>query len=263
MEGKKENEYGMEIVDFHVHPFWELEENLCFYQDTNWTKDRVLEEMNAAGIQYFCGSVISKAGGNWNEISKGNQHALCLREYYSGRYLPGIHIHPGYVRESCEAVETAAQAGIRLIGELVPYLHGWEDYSSRALAEILEAAEKYGMVVSAHPMNMKQMEQMVEEHPNTTFVFAHPGEPERVAAYLAMMRRQENVCLDLSGTGLFRYGLVHYLVNQIGAERIVFGSDYPICGVQMYVAGVLAEKISDREKEAILGGNAKRILQIA
>ena len=44
--------------------------------------------------------------------------------------------------------------GVRLVGELVPYLQGWQhagcDYGSEALTEILARAGEYGMVVSYH-----------------------------------------------------------------------------------------------------------------
>jgi len=76
------------------------------------------------------------------------------------------------------------------------------------------------------------------------------------------MKSNENAYLDLSGTGLFRYGMLKKLCCEVVAERILFGTDYPICNLKMYIAGVLGEKISDSEKELIFAGNAKRILNI-
>ena len=55
---------------------------------------------------------------------------------------------------------------------------------------------------------------------------------------------------------------IKHLVEKVGADRIIFGSDYPICNPGMYIAGVDFEKISDKEKELIFSENAKRLLKL-
>ena len=57
---------------------------------------------------------------------------------------------------------------VRLIGELVPYFHGWGDYSNRDLSRILDAAGRRHMVASFHTMPDEQdeMTRMVLEHPD-------------------------------------------------------------------------------------------------
>ena len=49
------------------------------------------------------------------------------------------------------------------------------------------------------------------------------------------MKKCDNVHIDLSGSGLHRYGVVKYLVDNVGSERILFGTDYPISNLSMYV----------------------------
>ena len=116
------------------------------------------------------------------------------------------------------------------------------------------------MIVNLHPMDMMQMAQTASEHKHIPFIFAHPGERTRVLENIDIMKKQDNVYLDISGTGILRYGVLRHLVNEVGAERILFGTDYPIGNPSAYVHGVLGEKLSDREKELILSGNAKRLL---
>ena len=106
------------------------------------------------------------------------------------------------------------------------------------------------------------MRKIAKEHNKTQFVFAHPGEAARVEEHISVMLECENVYLDISGTGLFRYGMLKHLVTKVGADRILFGSDYPICNPGMYIAGVEFEKLMDNEKELIFAGNAKRLLKI-
>jgi len=111
-------------------------------------------------------------------------------------------------------------------------------------------------------MNLEVLSEMPARHKDIDFVFAHPGEKAILDQHIQIMKKNDNVYLDISGTGLFRYGMLKQLVDEVGAERILFGTDYPICNPNMYIAGVLFEKISDREKELIFAGNAKRLLRL-
>lgn len=74
------------------------------------------------------------------------------------------------------------------------------------------------------------------------------------------MKKHENLCLDLSGTGLFRYGVLKYLIREVGADRILFGTDYPICNPRMYVEAIYGEEITEEERELVFHGNVERIL---
>ncbi len=254
----------MKIIDFHIHPFISKEDYLSFYPEAFDTPDlnMLLSDMNAAGIEYFCGSVVSQKTDDYGKIKIDNAKALKIREILGDRYIPGIHVHPDFVNESVSEIERARKAGVKLIGELVPYHHGWSDYSSESFGEILDAAEKYGMTVSLHTMNLSEMRLMAKSRKGISFVFAHPGDPERLAEHISVMKECENVSLDLSGGGLHRFGILKKLCYEVGAERIIFGTDYPLMNPKMYVNAVLGEHITDSEKELILYKNAKRLLGI-
>ncbi len=254
----------MKIIDFHIHPFITKEDYLSFYPEVfdSPCLDMLMGDMDEAGIGCFCGSVVSQKTDDYNKIKADNDKAYKIREILGDRYIPGIHIHPGYISESVAEIERAAALGVGLIGELVPYHHGWDDYSCRGFGEILDAAESPGMTVSLHTMDLMQMQLMAEAHPSVNFVFAHPGEPERVDEHIRVMKACKNVYLDLSGGGLHRFGILKKLCRDVGAERIIFGSDYPLMNPRMYVNAVLGEHITDEEKELILYKNAKRLLGI-
>ena len=185
-----------------------------------------------------------------------------LQKQYGGFYVPGFHVHPDYVKESCGEIERMHSLGIRLMGELVPYMHGWSDYSCKAFDEILDVATEYGMVVNFHTMaDQDQMDEMVRKHPKTVFVAAHPREYPDYMRHLNRMKISENYYLDLSGTGLFRHGMLRHGIDEFGAERFLFGSDYPTCNPAMFLGGVILDtSISEEEKRLILAGNAKRLL---
>jgi aminocarboxymuconate-semialdehyde decarboxylase len=56
---------------------------------------------------------------------------------------------------------------------------------------------------------------------------------------------------------------LQYLVQVVGADRVVIGTDYPMAmGDFDSVAKVLQLELSDAERRQILGGNAAKALQL-
>lgn len=259
------------IIDFHTHPYLEKAKNLCKYkEDFQLSAAEVPADLQKAGISKICGTVISSEvfslDMGWNEIKRLNEEALELKKLYGDFYYPGFHIHPTFVKESLETIEFMHQNGFRLIGEIVPYMHKWYDagldFSSKPLQEILDLAGEYNMIFSYHtgPDWHEQMDKMIAANPGIIFVAAHPGEKKNYMMHLERMKKFENAYLDLSGTGLFRYGMLREGIRQVGDERFLFGSDYPIGNIGMYVEGVCFEHISEESKEKIFYKNAERIL---
>jgi predicted TIM-barrel fold metal-dependent hydrolase len=254
----------MNIIDFHCHPFYDTQENLCFFPNAVKNQsDDILTDMEDAGISRFCGSVILRPLAGFDTLHTCNLHALELRKRYGDRYIPGFHISPQFIEESIAEIAFAKENGVNLIGELVPYMHGNYPYYSREFSILLEECERQDMLVSLHTMDdLDEMRRMAKAHPHLSFVFAHPGDRPHVLKHIAVMQECDNVSLDISGNGILRYGMLTHVANTLGAERILFGTDYPIGHPKTYVAAVLAEKLTDREKELILSGNAKRLLKL-
>ena len=251
---------AFEIIDFHTHPFLEVRDCICKYKGTTpVSPELTLQDLRGIGISRFCGSVIGTRGEGFEPIAASNVDAYALQEIYGGAYIPGIQIHADFVDESCAAIDEMLSRGERLVGELVPASYGW-DYGHEGFRRILDHASGKGTVVSLHTMVSEDLERLLSDYPEVTFVLAHPGEQKTVFWHIDQMKKNDNAYLDLSGTGLFRFGMLSKLVSEVGAERILFGSDYPVCNAGMYVGGVLAERISDDAKEKILAGNAKRLL---
>lgn len=263
-----------EIIDFHTHPFLYPEDNICRYKD-HWTMDarRIVSDLEAAGIGTFCGSVIrtrenvAVARGVkpedlswWDVVHACNQELLELSTLLGEKWVPGMMVHPDHVAQSLTEMEALYAQGVRLVGELVPYSHGWEDYACPGFGKLLDAAQDLGMVVSIHSMGDDAMDAMAAAHPGCKIVFAHPGEREPVRRHMARLKQSENFCLDLSGTGLFRHGVLRALIDEVGAERILFGTDYPVCNPYMYAGGVAWDpQITKEEKELIFSGNTRRL----
>lgn len=252
----------MIITDFHTHPFLNDNENVCFYENTITDSEDFRQSMVNWGVTKFCGSVITKVRAtDFAQIRKLNDSALALKEKWGDLYEPGIHIHPSFVKESCAELERCRKKGVKMVGELVPYMMGWEMYYTKEMHEIYDCIQSLGYsCVSLHTMNEDGMEAAVKNFPKINFVAAHPNDKPCFLRHLERMQKYPNYYLDLSGTGIFRFGLIKYGIKQVGSERFLFGSDYPICNAYMYIAAVCGERMTTHARENIFYKNAERIL---
>lgn len=252
-----------QIIDFHTHPYLTKEQDFYIYKESNLSDiNEYRSILEKAGITKICGSVIQRAEtvSDFLFLKKLNRDALTLKEQFGDFYIPGFHIHPRFVKDSCDEIEFMHDKGIRLIGELVHYMHDWGEFDEKALLEIMDVAGSYEMVCSYHTPFKYDMTNIIASNPKVKFVAAHPGEQNRVEEHIELMKKYDNYYLDLSGTGLFRFGMLKHLVNKVGSERILFGTDYPICNPQMYVQAVYGERITDEDREKIFYKNAASML---
>ena len=105
------------------------------------------------------------------------------------------------------------------------------------------------------------LEPILDMFADMPFVAAHPREKKDVLGHVGLMQRHANYYLDLSGGGVGRMGMLRYAMDQAGKERFLFGTDFPICPPEMYVAVVEHDPLlTEEEKQAVFHDNAHRIL---
>ncbi|MFE6552252.1 amidohydrolase family protein [Streptomyces sp. NPDC057746] len=183
-------------------------------------------------------------------------------------HLSELLAHPG----------GAALAGIR---------HGVQDEpdpqwlnrpdARRGLAAVGAAGLAYDLLV--RPDQLRAAVRTVREMPDVRFVLDHAGNPEiapdgleRWTALLAGLGHCDNVAVKLSGLvtrapaphapSLRPYADV--LLEQFGPERLMFGSDWPVClratdyAGTVAVAESLTGALSTDESAQVYGGTAAR-----
>lgn len=78
---------------------------------------------------------------------------------------------------------------------------------------------------------------------------------------LEALHRHPHLHLDTSR--LAQFGGIETVVQEVGAERLLLGSDSPTRSLLSPINAVAAAAISDDDKRAILGGNAARLFGLA
>ena len=146
---------------------------------------------------------------------------------------------------ACKASDRQVDPVVRRVIELnVPILqHAW--YKTTGNYE--------------HESTPADVADLAERFPDVTLIMAHL----HGAGYRGILdiAPYPNVLVDVSG-GEPETTVVEFGVQELGAERIVFGSDAPGRSFGVQLGKVLGANISDEAKELILHGNAERILRL-
>ena len=248
-----------EIIDCHIHPrfrnfFGAVEDEATF-----------IDDLRRSGVDKICGSVIKRAQfeSEWSDIEYCNDQALEFRDRYPDFYTPGIHVHGSFVEESCREIEKRHAQGVRWVGELVNYIMRTGRYSSRGMMQIFEVCRDYNMTVNLHnDSNISEITPILEAFPTLNIVVAHPHDFVDVKERFEFISKYPNAFMDISGNGFQRYGMLRWAIDCCGKEKILFGTDFPINSIGMYVQGVLFERLTDDERRAVFSGNFRRLTGI-
>ena len=136
---------------------------------------------------------------------------------------------------------------------------------------VMVAAEKHGLVVLQHAWSMTKIKQrsfhtdpedvatLAQRFPNVRIIMAHLTGCG-VRGVLAV-KDCPNVVVDTSGAAP-EAGLVEYAVAQLGAERVLYGSDVPIRDFAVALARITGTQLDARTKRKILHDNARKLLRL-
>lgn len=138
-----------------------------------------------------------------------------------------------------------------------------------AMRPVMEAARRYGVPVLQHSWSQTNIKQRsYHSDPEDTCELARRWPEVRVImAHLTgcgvrgirAARGLDNLWVDTSG-GAPEAGLVECAVGELGAGRVLYGSDLPIRDLPTAIARVAGSPISSAAKRAILHDNAVKLL---
>ncbi len=102
-------------------------------------------------------------------------------------------------------------------------------------------------------------EKYIREYPEVTFIFGHSGgRYNGIKKAIEIGMKYPNAHYDIGGD-IWPLGFLEELTDKIGADRILYGSDYQMIEQRPMLGVVYGANISDLEKEKILHHTAARI----
>jgi predicted TIM-barrel fold metal-dependent hydrolase len=258
VEAQTETRRG--IFDAHLHIPSDNGENFQWSLVTRNMQEFVAY-LDKCGVRR---GVISSSWSNKakspDDYRNGNREVAKYVDRYRGRFRGSCVITPFRIDEALREIEECHQQfGFIWLGECCNYMTGYQ-YDTPQWAEVMKLATKLNMVVQIHATT-REMRYLTENFPETTIVFPHLGSNrEDIFARIEMVAKNKNTYIELSGSGIERVGILEKAVKEIGADRVLYGSDFTINEPSAVIARVKNAFLTAEDREKILFRNVERLL---
>ncbi len=204
-----------------------------------------------------------------------NDYLLAAAATHSDRLTAFVSVNPAWGESALTEARRCFDSGAAGIGELHPDTQGFDITDSDTMAALMGELRARNLPITIHasePVGHQypgkgtttpnRLLTFAEYFPHNRIVFAHLGGglpfyhamPE-VAASLA------NVWYDTAALPfLYRPSAIGAAVATAGSDRILFASDYPLMSYRKVKEHVRSAGLDAGQLNAIMGGNAKRLL---
>jgi len=152
--------------------------------------------------------------------------------------------------------------------KIAPSTHGFH-VGAEEYGPMWEFANQHELVVLSHTWfgsaedDPRLFEEIGRSYPRAKILLGHSGGDARgMRASVEVARKVSNLYLELASSRT-PFGMLEWMVEQVGAERIVFGTDMPFIDPRWKLGQVLGARIPDPDKEKILGLNAERLFPLS
>ena len=133
--------------------------------------------------------------------------------------------------------------------------------------KLFEFAARHSAVLQSHSGEANSLPQdfvpFAEAFPGVTLLLSHlgcsyDGDPTRQVRAIQSCRHA-NIYTDTSSAQSIMPNLIEWAVREVGAERVLFGTDSPLYFSPMQRARIEYADLTPEERHLILSGNAERL----
>ena len=266
------------IIDFHTHVFAPAvrdqrdgytQRDPAFaemYSDPNAkiaTADDLLASMDAAGVDVSV--TLGFAWSDDDDIARHNDYLLESAAKSNGRIIPFTTANMTNADAETEIARCAA-AGARGLGELRPDNQGW-DLNGGGGERLAAAADEHGLILLLHVTeegdreypgkrgcSLAAFREFARRHAGLAIVGAHLGgdvyRNDPAPAYVDTAAQPF----------LYRDSEASAALAAVPADRLLFGSDFPLISQERALGELRAAVTSDERVSRALQGNAEALL---
>jgi len=278
------------IIDFHTHVFpprvkqkrsQYIDRDPCFAllyakkEAKIATTEELIESMDRAGIDI---SVIVNLGWITHELCvETNDYILESIARYPKRLIGFCTVQPQSLNAAIAEIERCAQGGARGIGEMRPDMQLLDLGDDPIITPFMTAIKQHRLIFLTHAsepvghdypgkgiITPDILYPFITTHPDVTIVCAHWGGGLPFYALMPEVQKAlQNVYFDTAASPFLYQPQIYTLVSQlVGADKILFGSDYPLLSQTRLLREINSAALTEEEKRLITGENARKLLEI-
>ncbi|MBM3290476.1 MAG: hypothetical protein FJY92_10015, partial [Candidatus Hydrogenedentes bacterium] len=249
-----ERRHGFEVIDVHAHiGSWE--------RTTTPIKGprAFLASMDRCGVAKMVFSSFTAIHG---ETRTGNDETARAIAQGEGRLFGYAVVNPNSPYESLTDLARLFDGPSGFVGlKLHCQLHGAQLHDA-GYAECLAFADTHALPVLVHGGGEDRWDEVACAYPGANFIVAHAcawdGRAAAGRALYERVRTTPNLHVDVAGSAAHR-GALQALIDLVGPEKILYGSDFPMFDLGFEVGRVAFAEVPCEQKRSILSENARRL----
>jgi predicted TIM-barrel fold metal-dependent hydrolase len=245
------------VVDCHTH----IGRSIYGYSQT---PNELLDLMDRLGIDR---AVLCPVQPEDYHLEPANDEVAAAVYDHPDRFIGFCRVDPRRGEKAVRELERAiSQLELRGL-----FLHPWEEgyaVNTPVVFPVVERAIALNlplMIASGFPWvsHATQVGDLCRRYPEVRVIMTHGGQINisglaQTDAFNAL-RNGPNLQIEVSG--VYRQDFIEEVVGELGAGRVLFGSNSPQMSQEFELERVRSLKIGEDERQAVLGGNAVRLLE--
>lgn len=229
------------------------------------TASTLLAVGQACGISHF---IVHSVATTAHQVSSINQFIAKSVEESAGRFtgLGTMHLESEDYRKDLDEIQALGLKGVKLH----PDIQRFYVNEPRAM-KIFELCEARGLPVCVHTgdyrydfSNPSRVVTVLKTFPKLRFIGAHFGGWSVWEEAVRVLPDFPNLVVDSSSS--FHWltpSRAKEIIHAYGAERVLFGTDYPLWHQQPDIDYLMGLELTDQEYEQIFWRNVSELFQIA
>lgn len=198
------------------------------------------------------------------EFRKQNDDLMLAITHWHHRVLPLVYVNPRYPDESLAEIErllvNGPCVGIKLwigqrcnIASIDPIIRRCHELQALIFQHTWFKADG-NLAGESTPLEFAEL---AARHPQTPIILGHCGGDWEIG--IRAVRGLKHVSVETAGFDPTA-GMVQMAVRELGADRVIYGSDAPGRSFASQLSKVESAPLTPAEKNAILAGNLRRML---
>jgi hypothetical protein len=225
--------------------------------------EAIIQVMDLLNIEVLA---ITSTRACYNDCPRGNAEVAEALRAYPQRFRGYVTVNPNTPGEALRELERWGYFHRPPLIKLHPDLHKYP-VSGGHYRPVWDFAHQMRAVVLVHTWESDPncgpllLGPIAREFSQAKIILGHSGVTWRgYAQALEVAAETPNTFLDITGSQSHRI-IIERMVAQVGAQRILFGSDMPFLEAAMVLGRVLSARISDGDREKILRKNFLSLIE--